>query len=80
MRSALSSRQNHKQLKGTHLDLQSEGQADEVHHHFLVGQLHAEKAQKCKEGLVVLLSAGLLLTVQVDVSIQLLSVLENTQK
>lgn len=58
-----------------HQHLQGERQANEVHHHLFVGQLHAEKTQQREEGLVVLLAAALLLTAQVDVSVELLSVL-----
>lgn len=58
-----------------HPYLQGECQANEVHDHFLVGQLHAEKTQQGKEALVVLPTAALLLTAQVDVSVQLLAVL-----
>lgn len=55
--------------------LQGECQANEVHHHLLVSQLHAEKTQQSEEELVVLPTAALLLAAQVDVSVQLLAVL-----
>ncbi|TNN68653.1 hypothetical protein EYF80_021167 [Liparis tanakae] len=55
--------------------LQGECQADEVHHHLFVSQLHAQKPQQREEGLVVLPAAARLFTAQVDVSIQLLAVL-----
>lgn len=56
--------------------LQGQRQADEVHHHLLVGQLHAEEAQQGEEGLVVLPPAAQVLAAQVDVSVELLSVLQ----
>lgn len=55
--------------------LQGECQANEVDHHLFVGQLHAEETQQSKEGLIVSPAAALLLTAQVDVSVELLSVL-----
>ena len=57
-------------------DLQGEGQPDEVHHHLLVGQLHAEQSQQVVEVLVVLPPAALLLAAQVDVAVELLAVLQ----
>lgn len=59
----------------TYRYLQGECQANEVHHHLFVGQLHAEKTQQSKERLIMLPAAALLLTAQVDVSVELLSVL-----
>lgn len=44
-----------------HQYLQGERQANEVHHHLFVGQLHAEKTQQSEESLVVLPTAALLL-------------------
>lgn len=58
--------------------LQGQRQADEVHHHLLIGQLHAEEAQQGEEGLVVLPPAAQLLAAQVDVSVELLPVLQAT--
>lgn len=58
-----------------HQYLQGERQANEVHHHLFIGQLHAEKTQQSEEGLVVLPTAALLLAAQVDVSVQLLAML-----
>lgn len=55
--------------------LQCECQANEIHHHLFVCQLHTEKAQQSEKGLVVLPTTALLLTAQVDVSVQLLAVL-----
>lgn len=55
--------------------LQGECQANEVDHHLFVGQLHAEETQQSKEGLIVPPAAALLLAAQVDVSVELLSVL-----
>lgn len=57
--------------------LQGQRQADEVHHHLLVGQLHTEETQQGEEGLVVLPPAAQLLAAQVDVSVELLSVLQS---
>lgn len=57
--------------------LQGQRQADEVHHHLLVGQLHTEEAQQGEEGLVVLPPAAQLLAAQVDVSVELLAVLQS---
>lgn len=59
--------------------LQGQRQADEVHHHLLVGQLHAEEAQQGEEGLVVLPPAAQLLAAQVDVPVELLSVLRREE-
>ena len=56
--------------------LQGERQPDEVHHHLLVGQLHAEQGQQVVEVLVVLPPAALLLAAQVDVAVELLAVLQ----
>lgn len=57
--------------------LQGQRQADEVHHHLLIGQLHTEEAKQREEGLVVLPPAAQLLAAQVDVSVELLSVLQS---
>lgn len=67
-----------KLYKNTTANLQGKRQANEVHHHLLVGQLHAEETQQSVEGFVVLLAAALLLTAQVDVSVQLLTVLRGS--
>lgn len=56
--------------------LNSQHQADEVYHHLLIGQLDADERQQAVESLVVLLYVGFLLTAQVDVSVELLGVLE----
>lgn len=56
--------------------LNSQHQADEVYHYLLVGQLDADERQQAVESLVVLLYVGFLLTAQVDVSVELLGVLE----
>lgn len=58
-----------------HPNLQGECQANEVHHHLFIGQLHTEKTQQSEEGLIVLSTAARLLTAHVDVSVQLLAVL-----
>lgn len=58
-----------------HHYLQGKRQANEVHHHLFIGKFYTEKTQQSEEGLVVLLAAALLLTAQVDVSVELLSVL-----
>lgn len=58
-----------------HEYLQGQCQANKVHHHLLIGQLHAEETQQSEEGLVVFTATALLLTAQVDVSVELLSVL-----
>lgn len=58
-----------------HRYLQGKRQANEVHHHLFIGQLHTEETQQSEEGLVVLPTAALLLAAQVDVSVQLLAVL-----
>lgn len=58
-----------------HTNLQGECQANEVHHHLFIGQLHAEKTQQSKEGLIVLSTTTRLLTAHVDVSVQLLAML-----
>lgn len=55
--------------------LQGKCQANEIHHHFFIGQLHTEQTQQGEEGLKVLLTAAFLFTAQVDVSVQLLAVL-----
>lgn len=57
--------------------LQGQCQADEVHHHLLVGQLHTEEAQQGEEGLVVLPPAAQVLAAKVDVSVELLSMLQS---
>lgn len=59
--------------------LQGQRQANEVHHHLFVGQLHAEETQQSVEGFVVLLAAALFLTAQVDVAVQLLTVLRRNK-
>lgn len=59
----------------TRSHLHSQHQADEVHHHLLIGQLDADERQQAVECLVVLLYVCLLLTAQVDVSVELLGVL-----
>lgn len=56
--------------------LNSQHQADEVHHHLLVGQLDAGQRQQAVQRLVVLLDVRFLLAAQVDVSVELLGVLE----
>lgn len=58
-----------------HPNLQGKSQANEVHHHLFIGQLHTEKTQQSEEGLVVLSTAAWLLTAHVDVSVQLLAML-----
>lgn len=58
-----------------HPNLQGKGQANEVHHHLLVGQLHAEKTQKCEERLIVLPTAVRLLAAHVNMSVELLAML-----
>ena len=63
---------------GPHLN--SQHQADQVHHHLLVGQLDADERQQAVQRLVVLLDVRLLLTAQVDVSVELLGVLERGGK
>ena len=55
--------------------LNSQHQADEVYHHLLIGQLNADESQQAVERLVVLLYVRLLLTAQVDVSVELLGML-----
>lgn len=59
-----------------HPYLQGECQSDEVHHHLFVRQLHAEKTQQSIEGLIVLLAAALFFTAKVDVSAQVLAMLQ----
>lgn len=56
--------------------LNSQHQADEVHHHLLVGQLDAGQRQQAVQRLVVLLDVRFLLAAQVDVSVELLGMLE----
>lgn len=58
-----------------HQYLQCQCQANEVHHYLFICQFHTEKAQQSEKGLVVLPTAAMLLTAQVDVSVQLLAVL-----
>lgn len=60
--------------------LNSQHQADEVYHHLLVGQLNADERQQAIERLVMLLYVRFLLTAQVDVSVELLGVLETGDK
>lgn len=56
-------------------NLQGKSQANEVHHHLFIGQLHTEKTQESEEGLIVLSAAAWLLTAHVDVSVELLAML-----
>ncbi len=57
--------------------LQSECHTDQVHHHLFIGQLHADEGQEWVELLKVRLHAALVLTAQVDVSIQVLGMLKS---
>lgn len=59
--------------------LQGKSQPDEVHHHLLIGQLNGEHGQGSEEQLKVLVTVVLLLTAQVDVTIQLLPMLRGEE-
>lgn len=56
--------------------LQSEDQSDQVHHHLLIGQFHTEYGQQGDEGLVVAPPTAVLLTGQVNMSVETLSMLQ----
>lgn len=58
--------------------LQGQGEANEIHHHLLVSELHADQSQERVEHLEVRLHAALLLTRQVNVSVELLGMLQQT--
>ena len=62
------------------LYLQSQSQADEVHHHLLGGQLYGEESQQGEERLEVALGAVLLIAHQVDVAEQPLGILTGHEK
>lgn len=56
--------------------LQSDGEADQVDDHFLVGQLDGQDGQGGEEQLKVLVDVVFLFAAQVDVAVELLAVLE----
>lgn len=56
--------------------LQSDGKANEVDDYFLVGQLDGQDGQGGEEQLEVFMDVILLFTAQIDVTVQLLAVLE----
>lgn len=56
--------------------LQSDGKANEVDDHFLVGQLDGQDGQGGEEQLKVFMDVIFLFTAQIDVTVQLLAVLE----
>lgn len=57
------------------MHLQGQDQSDQVHQHFVIGQLHAEDSQQGDESLVVTPPTAFLPTCQVDVSVEALSML-----
>lgn len=60
-------------MKGVYL--QSDGEADEVDDHLLVGQLYSQNGQGGEEELKVFMDVILFFTAQIDVSVELLPVL-----
>lgn len=57
------------------MHLQGQDQSDQVHQHFVIGQFHTEDNQQGDESLVMTPPAAFLLTCQVDVSVEALSML-----
>lgn len=62
------------------IHLEGDGEADEVDDDVLVGQLDGEDGERGEEQLEVLVDVVFLLTAQVDVAVQLLAVLQRSQK
>lgn len=60
---------------GSSMHLQGQDQSDQVHQHLVIGQFHAEDGQQGEESLVMALPTAFLLTCQVDVSVEALSML-----
>lgn len=62
-------------LISSSVHLQGQDQTDQVHQHFVIGQFYAEDSQQGEEGLVMAPPSAFLLTGEIDVSVEALSML-----
>lgn len=60
--------------------LQSDGKADQVDDHLLVGELNGQDGERGKEQLVVFVDVVFLFTAQVDVAVELLTMLKEEEE